>query len=357
MDRAVTSARDPGLAAKLAYGPDEIARRKDLIGLGPPHESALTVARPMIEARIDAIVEEFDRRQMLVPEIEAIIGEPDRLSRLAGSMRRYILSLFSGRYDTGYVAARLRIGEVHAVLKVPPKLYLATVHLLEELLVDHLADAPPHPLLIKALRKILLFDLQIVIDTYLQAEIDRVAAVDARVEQVTREAEDRIRAIERIAMTDALTGLMNRRALQQAGTREVDRARADGAPFSILFMDVDDFKAINDTRGHHFGDEVLRRVGGMIAANLRAEDTAFRFGGDEFCILLPGAGPGIAGRVVTRLNDALQEAFDGKVTLSIGTESWTADTLPDFAGVVAAVDDTMYARKALRTRAGSAAAQ
>ena len=98
---------------------------------------------------------------------------------------------------------------------------------------------------------------------------------------------DAFRETERRATTDQLTGLYNRRFLQSYLDKELNRARRYDQQFSVVFLDVDDFKLINDTHGHTVGDRVLARVGREITSLLRLEDIAVRYGGEEFVIVLP----------------------------------------------------------------------
>jgi diguanylate cyclase (GGDEF)-like protein len=92
-----------------------------------------------------------------------------------------------------------------------------------------------------------------------------------------------------LALTDALTGLGNRRAGEEALVREMSRAQRAGTSLTLLLIDVDHFKRINDEHGHHTGDHVLRAVASTIAAAARASDLAFRWGGEEFLVLLANA--------------------------------------------------------------------
>jgi len=89
------------------------------------------------------------------------------------------------------------------------------------------------------------------------------------------------------ALRDSLTGLGNHRAFQEAVTRMVDQARRYGTPFSLVLLDIDEFKRINDTRGHATGDELLAEFGRLIRATVRLADAGYRIGGDEFALLLP----------------------------------------------------------------------
>lgn len=94
-------------------------------------------------------------------------------------------------------------------------------------------------------------------------------------------------ALQELAVRDGLTGLYNRRYLDETLEREVSRARREGNPLSLVMIDIDYFKRVNDTYGHQVGDEALRMLASVLLANIRAEDVACRYGGEEFLMLLP----------------------------------------------------------------------
>jgi diguanylate cyclase (GGDEF)-like protein len=100
-------------------------------------------------------------------------------------------------------------------------------------------------------------------------------------------SEENWAALERLALTDPLTGLSNRRAGERALEREVARARRAASPFSLALLDLDHFKEINDAHGHAVGDDVLCKVRRILTSTFRASDLAVRWGGDEFLVLLP----------------------------------------------------------------------
>ncbi|MCW2968436.1 MAG: hypothetical protein JWM71_2208 [Solirubrobacteraceae bacterium] len=120
--------------------------------------------------------------------------------------------------------------------------------------------------------------------------------------------------LEGRANTDPLTGLANRRGFEEAALREMARAERSGEPVSLVFVDVDEFKSINDRLGHLEGDRCLMGVASAMRTIGRAPDMCFRWGGDEFVILLPNANAMGAGEVVGRLRaeiDASVRAADG----------------------------------------------
>jgi len=115
-------------------------------------------------------------------------------------------------------------------------------------------------------------------------------------------------ALERQASTDGLTGLLNRQAFMQTLLREVERARRTSRPLSVLMIDIDHFKKINDTHGHATGDVVLRKLGRLFAETLRSIDFAGRMGGEEFCVLLPDTALPQGVEVAERLRRGFEES-------------------------------------------------
>jgi len=126
------------------------------------------------------------------------------------------------------------------------------------------------------------------------------------------------------ALTDPLTGLPNRRALEMAMEREAARVERGGAPFSLVLVDLDDFKRINDERGHPEGDRLLKEVGRYLVAHVRREDLVGRWGGEEFALLLPETNPLQAERLAERLREGLKALG---VTASFGVAGYRGDLL------------------------------
>jgi len=126
------------------------------------------------------------------------------------------------------------------------------------------------------------------------------------------------------ALRDALTGVGNRNALDQALTRELELARRTQQPLSLLMLDLDHFKRINDRFGHSVGDDVLRQTARTLGNSLRSMDMVFRFGGEEFCVLLSATDHDAARIVAERLRAAVEAqsekagAIPLPVTLSLG---------------------------------------
>jgi diguanylate cyclase (GGDEF)-like protein len=147
---------------------------------------------------------------------------------------------------------------------------------------------------------------------------------------------------ERVAF-DELTGIMRRAGGLATLDREIARARRREAPLSIVFVDVDGLKAVNDARGHAAGDTLLKGVADVLKGRLRAEDAIFRYGGDEFCCILPDADRAAAGRIV---DDALIAARARGGSFSVGLAQLSAED--DRASLLARADSELYRGRAAR---------
>ena len=172
---------------------------------------------------------------------------------------------------------------------------------------------------------------------------------------VARVRRDR-RALEALARTDGLTGLLNRRSFEAAIEVECARARRSRKPLSVVYLDVDDFKGINDRFGHTVGDQVLRQLAVAIGATIRAQvDSAFRLGGDEFALLLPASTREQAAAVVARIRAfcAVHEPRRavGAFEFSAGIVGFEGDETAQ--ALLARGDRAMYDDKTIRRAAGA----
>jgi diguanylate cyclase (GGDEF)-like protein len=150
-----------------------------------------------------------------------------------------------------------------------------------------------------------------------------------------------------LAARDPLTGLLNRRAFTEAGQAEVDRARRYGRSLAVVFVDLDNFKQINDRRGHATGDAVLQAVAQALRSSSRASDQIARLGGDEFALLLPEVGQAAAADIGNKMATAMRSALAdyAPASASIGV-AWFESADRDFPKMIDAADALMYEIKA-----------
>ena len=173
-------------------------------------------------------------------------------------------------------------------------------------------------------------------------------AIDAGLEQYRLTTE-----VARQALQDPLTGLANRRQLIEHYAREVSRAKRNGKPLSLLMLDLDHFKSINDRYGHLAGDACLKSITATIKSSLRNIDITARFGGEEFIVLLPETGESGARIVAEKLRSAVAETEIQlhseiiHVTVSIGIVTAESLELDNFDEIVGRADTAMYSAKGL----------
>ena len=331
----------------------EIDQRKDLFCFDKDDVSALKSAKKVVDQNIDDIVNRFYEQQISIPEIALIIGDADTLNRLRQAQRQYLIDLFSGLYDMDYVNNRLRIGLVHKRIGVDPKLYLSGIHTLKSILIDVLSEkidnAEGRKNVIAALEKLLLFDISLVFDTYIRSLLSEIEIAKEKSDQYAHILEDKVKErtqqLEDLSRTDPLTGLLNVRHLTETLTATLRSAKRRSEPVSVVFIDINDFKVINDTQGHQKGDEILCIVSNSLMTVSREEDSCFRYGGDEFCIILPNCTEALAHDIYEqRLSDTLQESGEN-ISLSMGiVQTGPLDYLePD--ALIQKADHLMYTKK------------
>jgi diguanylate cyclase (GGDEF)-like protein len=176
---------------------------------------------------------------------------------------------------------------------------------------------------------------------------------NARIELRSRntELEGMLTQTERLAMTDALTGVFNRRRFLDTLKHEWAAARRYKRSLCLLLLDVDHFKAINDSEGHAAGDEALKNVSQVIATSIREVDVCARYGGDEFVLLLPDTPAESAMVVADRVRNKLTRARAGwpgslgALTLSIGIASSTEPSIATPEELLEAADRALYEAK------------
>ncbi len=188
--------------------------------------------------------------------------------------------------------------------------------------------------------------------------------VGRRIVELHRQLEAKNLLLEELALTDPLTGLPNRRAIEDWATRQLSGAARYGFSFLVVLADLDHFKTVNDVHGHNAGDIVLKKFSEILKTNSRRSDICGRIGGEEFLFVLTHTTQENARVVVERIRAELEAAkfdFDGSsltVTASFGLAGFEGTQAPDFNRLVSQADAALYAAKRTgRNRIETAATQ
>jgi diguanylate cyclase (GGDEF)-like protein len=171
-----------------------------------------------------------------------------------------------------------------------------------------------------------------------------VMFLEISVERRISEEDERMEELRHLALRDPLTGAFNRRHFEDVVTQELSRIDRYGGEAAILLLDLDNFKAINDARGHDAGDAVLRGTVAILAGTLRPSDTVARLGGDEFAVLLPSTGRMHAVAAAERIRAAVLAfdfGIDTKVSVCIGVAG-APDDAQSPLDLITAADRAMY---------------
>lgn len=184
----------------------------------------------------------------------------------------------------------------------------------------------------------------------------RVLSAAIEAEQEIDDLQSRLDRLQRLAVTDELTGILNRRGFEEELSRTLSAARRYGEEGILVYLDLDGFKEINDTFGHAAGDAALRLVGELLSANVRLTDRVGRLGGDEFAVLLKRTNWQNGVRRARELGQLLDPAildFEGtriEIRASIGLQAYHPLAEGDGAALMARADQSMFEHKRGRGR-------
>jgi diguanylate cyclase len=192
---------------------------------------------------------------------------------------------------------------------------------------------------------VLLFNVYTV---YQQLQIQRIQQQLSQQVEALGKVEVRTEEVYKLAALDPLTGLYNRRSGEQRLAQEMSRSTRNGHPLTVLALDLDDLKHVNDTFGHPAGDDLIRSFAERLNSAIRGSDLAFRLGGDEFLVLLPECKPEAVRVVLSRLSGLKVECGGHLVEISFSA-GWTNFTPGESAeDLMRRADDALYADKRAR---------
>ena len=348
------------LRAQMELSDREIEKRKALFDLTDSDAKILHSCRSIIMERLDSTVDEFYARQISDPETALLIGDVETLTRLKGAMRIYILELFGGVYDEAYINSRLRVGMVHWRIGVTPKYFLSALRRLHVALCSAIEEALDNPIEIharkEAILKILFFDFQLVFDTYINALSAKVNVAKEEADDYAKGLEEQVtrrtKQLRELSLTDELTDVNNKRAFTDHAKREMSTAQRTKTELALLFIDINDFKLLNDTLGHQAGDDLLVNVAQQLRTTARETDVVCRIGGDEFCVLLPNTGYATARKLAERFADLMHEEAGVPVGASVGIAATGPTSFCTVEELLKASDESMYRAKQRNKKMG-----
>jgi diguanylate cyclase (GGDEF)-like protein len=345
------------LCERFGFDPETIAERLQLIGLGEPHSELLArdLQNHVIRSNIDAIIDSFYDTLGCHREFIGIVQRHTEVSKLKMMQRCYLLSLGENFESAEYFEERLRIGVVHQRVGVSLSLYHSAYRLMQSLLIDNIPDelrSNPTTFLslVQFITKIAALDMSLAIETYY---FDRISSLERSIDSM-KQSIDTMRGegeeLRRSLRTDSLTKLCSRgfsiHALKEALTISRDAHR----PLSVVMVDLDHFKDINDKYGHPFGDRILATVAARLSFDARDRDTIGRYGGEEFILILEDTPIADARILAERIrlkvsSDPIQVADQAvSITISLGVASISDDD--DAESLTGRADKALYAAKA-----------
>ena len=164
---------------------------------------------------------------------------------------------------------------------------------------------------------------------------------------------EEVRQLEELVSTDTLTGLYNYRHFTNTITQEIERSKRTGQPTTLIMLDADHFKKVNDDWGHETGNQALKLIANCLKRNIRKLDIACRYGGEEYAIILPSSDIGTSAQVAERIREAVESAIvtssDGeqiiKLTISLGLSTYLGNQDDDWHKLVERADNELYRAK------------
>jgi diguanylate cyclase (GGDEF)-like protein len=313
-------------------------------------QGLLKAARAAIATALDGFEARVTRLEEGEATIAALLADPEERAGVLDALRQHWRDLFSQGPSEATLARAALIGRRHFEVGVQPRHYLALCQLLSKIVTDALIEDPhiDTPQAVDAVGRLVMMDAEVVLGSYYGSLADLVS-YEAQSE--TRSLKDRVVVLEDMAFIDGLTGLFNRRYFDRSISVEISRANREHTPLSLLICDIDRFKTVNDGHGHPVGDQVLKHLAGVLADMGRKTDIITRFGGEEFCFVLPNTKPEWARLVAERVRakveatPAVIESGDLGITISVGIGTYRAgDTV---AQLLHRADEALYRAKRL----------
>lgn len=287
------------LCQQMRIDEQEVHARRDFLAFSDSDRQHLDDIHQAIAENASGIIDEFYACLLRFQPIVEFLADPHLRSRLKETQRRYLLTLGQDSDRLNYFEDRLRIGVAHERVGLEQKWYLGAYSILFGIIAQRLARrhaGQPDTLVecLVTLQKIFTLDAILAVETYYHA-------TTSRLEGLLQQLNETQKSLEELARLDGLTRINNRMYLMECLEKEVQRSLRFRRPFTLLFLDVDHFKSINDQFGHSAGDAVLKEVVQTVRYMIRPVDVIGRFGGEEFLVGLVETDESAARQVAERI--------------------------------------------------------
>ncbi len=287
------------LCDQFGFDADWRAAQLSLIGLNDfSREQVRLLGERVLDRETSAlIIERFYRQLDRHPPARALLSSFDVVHLRERQIA--VLEEFGDWFqDAAYFESRARLGVTHARVGLPLSLYVASVGLLQslilEVLLERLDSREQRRMLTELVVKLSSLDVSLATEVYHRARTD---GLDRSLRSLELQREELCKQLEQ----DSLTGVSSRTSVLREMARAIERATKTGQPLVVIMVDLDHFKSVNDQHGHLIGDRVLKDVAMRIKAALRGFDLVGRYGGEEFVVLLENTSLHTARQVAERI--------------------------------------------------------
>jgi diguanylate cyclase (GGDEF)-like protein len=313
MDRAIAEQ----IVQDLNIANEDFEQRKRFLEIGKDDLERIRDLRKYMGAIPTGIFDRFYNHLMAFSETKDYFQDREMIERLKHKHLLYFEKLLSGKYDREYLLSRLSVGYTHVQLNIVPLWYIGAYSIyIDEIRKIAKESAKDAEETMQSLLKVILLEIVLTLESY--------HYVKYKLQE----------ELKKLAVTDDLTGIFNRRKLEEVMQYEMDRSTRQNKPLSLLMIDIDHFKKVNDLHGHDVGDYVLTSIAKLMNDGLRKTDYLIRYGGEEFIIYLPDTSLKIAATVAERLRKNVESHTFypvGRITISIGVVRYDrADTKDTF---------------------------
>lgn len=338
------------------YGFDAKQRKQysQLMGLtAGDHVLIKNLHEKIIQKYAKMIVQKFYKKLLSFPEIKKFLNKHAKIEDLKATQLLYLKSYGLNFDSAEYFEQRLLVGQVHAQIKLPLPYYKMAFRILDEVLLDYIAETIPreHDIflpMIKLISRISTLDMSLAIETYHNI---KVQGMSKSINALQNEKQSLSCIIER----DELTKVASRSKLLEYLNLNIETSFDENDTFCVAMIDLDYFKAVNDNYGHLIGDKILIAVASRMKQGLRESDMLGRYGGEEFVLIFPHEKIDSAEKILNRICDAIAsepfmvEQHSIPITISIGVTDYHKNDSDE--DILDRADHALYkAKKAGRNR-------